>query len=118
MEMLIGDKKELLAQLKTKDNAVHVGHSLLQETQKVSQPYSVVDYKLSLNNNQLIVQVLMETKDATEDGWIMPSNTLLIKVSNQKLHTHTLEFKVHANLIQDHSKLNHSLMSLPETVLH
>ena len=29
MEMLIGDKKELLAQLKTKDNAVHVGHSLL-----------------------------------------------------------------------------------------
>ena len=64
----------------------------------------------------------METKDATEDGWIMPSNTgtLLIKVSNKSLNTHILQFKVYA-INEGPFKVKSftdSLMSLPETMIH
>jgi len=59
----------------------------------------------------------MEIKDATEDGWIMLSNMLLIKVSIKNQLTHMLEFKEHAKKMKDHSKLNLLLMYLQEIVM-
>lgn len=67
LDLRIGELKELLLELKTKDNVDHVGLSLPLELLKVTQKLLREDYKAFLNHNWSIA-VTMETRDVTEDG--------------------------------------------------
>lgn len=62
----IGEMVKLLPELKTKVHAVHVGHSQPQELLKVLQLLLDKNLFPFQNNNQLTVQLHMETKDVKE----------------------------------------------------
>lgn len=62
--------------LKTKDHADHVGLSLPPDLLKELINSKTKNCYLSLNNNQLIVLLMKEIKDVTEDSWTKLSNTL------------------------------------------
>jgi len=71
----IGDPRELSLQSRTKDNAVHVGHSLPLVLSKEPSKFLLVNLALSLSNNLLTALAHMEMKDAMEDSWTKHSNT-------------------------------------------
>jgi hypothetical protein len=74
--MLIGKSKELLPQLKIKDNADPAGLSqplLLLKAPTNSEIMSKMSAFLS--KNSLTAPALKEIKDAMEDGWTQPSPT-------------------------------------------
>jgi len=76
LTQLTGDNKEPLTLLKTKDNVDPAGPSPLSELLKEPLPFSEPNNSsLSPNLSWLTVLPLMETTDATEDGWITDSNT-------------------------------------------
>jgi len=64
-QMLIGDTKVPLHQLKTKDNVDLVGLSVPSEVSKEDMPSLKVDLFLSLNNRSVLVTLKMEV--ATEE---------------------------------------------------
>jgi hypothetical protein len=67
MPPLIGPHKEKFQELKTKEVVDHAGHSLLLELFNHGL-FSNLPHGTSQNNNLLIAQEAMETKDATVDG--------------------------------------------------
>lgn len=75
MEILIGLPKVLSLELKTKDNAVHAGLSVLLEFLNV-WPNKKDKLSVSLNNNSLTALEAMEIKDAMEDGHHLLLNML------------------------------------------
>ena len=62
-----GPPKELLLQLKTKDNADHAGLSQPQELLKELNSLPLENLLPSLNNNLLTAQPHLETTDAMVD---------------------------------------------------
>lgn len=60
----------------------------------------------------------MVTEDVTEDGWIQPSNTLLLKVSVQEAHIHMSPKTKNVKDKTEHTELQVSLILLQETVPH
>ena len=79
-------------ELRTKDSAVHAGHSLLLAQSKVPTQSKLAVSSHSLNNNLLIVPSLedMETLDVQVVLWTAPSNTLLMLDFKLKLPMDTL----------------------------
>jgi hypothetical protein len=65
--MSTGLKKELLLQLKTKDNVDHAGPSPLLDHWKELKKSNPENYNPTLNHNWLTVHLFMETTDAKED---------------------------------------------------
>jgi len=87
---LTGDQKVQSPQLKTKDNAVHVGPSPPSESWKVSSQPPPENSPTSLNNKSLIVQEsLMEISDVTEVCHPEPSSSLKeeVQLPMQVIHT-------------------------------
>jgi len=111
--MLIGDKKVPSLLLKIKDNVVHVGLSQLLVLLKDFQLKVVKDFKTSLNNNLLTVQVNTEITTVTVVLWTMPSNTLEIKVSQPNLNTDIPVEKEPVKKILVTSKSSHTKTLLP-----
>jgi len=64
---LIGEPREQFLRLKTKVDVDHAGHFLQQDLWNPNLLFTEKDWETTLNNNSLIVQLLKETKDATED---------------------------------------------------
>jgi len=113
---LIGDQNWTPS--RTKVHAVHVGHSPLLELLKDTHQLNKEDSQDYPNNNWLTVQLHMETKDVTEDGWIQLSNSSLIRDLPPKLLIHIPpEIKLVPKL-PENSKLQDSPMSQLEIVLH
>ena len=75
LTQLTGELKELLIQLKTKDNVDHAGLSQPLEQLKELNSLPPENLHLTLNNNSLIAHHHSETKVAMEDSWTMLSNT-------------------------------------------
>lgn len=113
---LIGFQKEQLPLLRIKDNAVHVGHSQLPETQKEYMKSTMEINFLSLNNNQQIVQQVSEMKDVMEEKWIMHLNTVFNMEMNKNLNILTEELMdpVNIMLLQLPKLSLDTLMSLQE----
>lgn len=99
--LLTGPLKEKSQELKIKDNADHVGHSVLLVLLNHGL-FSVENKSIFLNNSLLIVQLPMEITDAMEDGHQTVLNMFKLKdyLLNQNIHMlHKLE---HALEIKDH----------------
>ncbi len=85
-----------LPPLKTKVNADLAGLSLLLVDLKVFHSSGEKIFKAFLNNNLLIAQHHMETMDAMEVLWTMPSSMLLQTEFALKLNIHTKQLMEHA----------------------
>lgn len=101
----IGELKEVLHQLKTKEDAVHAGLSVLSEHQNLGQLLKKDKLLIYLNNNWLIVQEAMEIKVAMVVLKFMLSNMLKIKDQSLVLNILMLLEIKNAKLMLDHSKL-------------
>jgi len=110
-DQLTGEE-ELLLELKTKDNVVHVGPSPLPEQLKPIGHWTKDHSLHSLNNNSLTV--LKPVTDVKVDGPIrlLPGLRPMVLLLNQ--HIHTLLEMVHAESDPVHTKF---LMVLLKSVL-
>jgi len=103
----IGEIKELLPQLKTKDLVDLAGLSPQSLPSNLNMPSEMEFYSTYLNNNSLIVLEISTTSDVWEDYPVKLSNILNIKeVFKTKDPTHIPPEMVHAKLTLPNSSLS------------
>jgi len=113
-----GPQRVQLLQLRTKETAVHAGHSPPPEPSNLPSSLLVRDSPTFLNHNWLTALHHMETMDATEDGWTTPSSTSQPTDRPQNKTTPTLPSKPDVNRLRSRvsSRSPDSPMSLKMTV--
>jgi len=104
--------------LETKDHADHAGLSQLLVLLKLLMLLPERVLTPSLNKNLLIALPHMVTLVATVDGWTLPSNTSLPRVSQADLLIPMLEKIKHARDKTELTESPNSLTLLKETVVH
>lgn len=102
MPPLIGPLKEKFLELKTKEAVDHAGHSLPPELFNHGL-FSDLPHGTSQNNNLLIAQEAMETKDAMVDGHQMLLNMF-------KLQDYKLNLLIHMLLKTKHAKCKEEVL--------
>lgn len=120
MKTLIGKPKEPSKELKIKVLAVHAGPSQSLVNQNLPSKLPEEDYKIYLNNNQLIVQVLLHTNvsDVLDVGQKMLMITLKKKEQYNNLPIHTLPDKELAKSPLEIGKSNLMIWFQPETLIN
>ena len=102
-KQLIGKRLEKHQESRIKVHVVHVGLSQLLEHSKSTPEFISIKSLTFQNNNWLIVQVLLETKDAMVDGWIQLMNMLKQMVLLPEVLILTLLGIKHARMLLLHS---------------
>lgn len=111
--MLIGELLVLLLQLRTKVHADHAGLSQLFQLLKETISLKLDNLFNYLNKNLLIVlsYLIMTVMVVTVDGWMLPSNMLLIMVLLLVLLIHILVRMVFVKkMLEQDILLHHTLM--------
>lgn len=91
---MTGELKELLTQLKIKDNADHVGHSLQSLRLRVVILFDQEIFRVFLNNNLLIVTQFVMV--AMEDGQMLLCFMLKLTLLKRKQNIHMPQWMKHA----------------------